>query len=130
MTCAAAAGATAAGAAAATPQAAVTALLFALHALEVALDRCGPLALANLRRLFEMFAAAHFGDHAGLLAAALEAAQGDFERLVFLDSYAWQSDHSPGARKRLMPLPYNRAAYSNAGCGRFAKHSGYRDFLR
>jgi hypothetical protein len=42
-------------------------------------------ALANRRRLFVVLAATHFRQYAGLLAGALEAAQGDVKGLVFLD---------------------------------------------
>src|SRR6185437_6754346 len=58
---------------------------FAGDATQVALDRRSALALAFLGRLLVELALARFGEHAGLLAGALEAAQGDFERLVLAD---------------------------------------------
>jgi len=44
------------------------------------------LALALGSRLFVELARAQFGEETGLLDRALEAAQGDVERLVLLDS--------------------------------------------
>src|SRR5262249_44719925 len=59
----------------------------ARHAAQVALHRRGGLALALLGRLLVELALAGLGQHAGLLAGALEAAQRDFERLVFSNFY-------------------------------------------
>src|SRR6056297_1332710 len=52
---------------------------------QMPLDGSGLLALSFLRRLLVEFAATRFGDHAGFFARTLEAAQGVFEWLVFLD---------------------------------------------
>src|SRR5690606_29591445 len=49
-------------------------------ATQMTLHRGGALALALLRRLFVELALAHFGQDAGLLAGALEAAQGKLGR--------------------------------------------------
>src|SRR5690606_2678021 len=54
-------------------------------AARLALHGGGGLALALLGRLLVVLALAGFGQHAGLLAGALEAAQGKLERLVFAD---------------------------------------------
>src|SRR5688572_8411505 len=54
-------------------------------ATRLALHRGGGLALAFLRRLLVELALAGLGEDAGLLAGALETAQGKFERLVFAD---------------------------------------------
>src|SRR5690606_23914108 len=54
-------------------------------AARLALHGGGGLALALLGRLFVVLALAGFGQHASLLAGALEAAQGKLERLVFAD---------------------------------------------
>src|SRR5688572_4012839 len=56
------------------------------HALVAALHRGGMLALALGGRLFVELPGAKLGEEAGLLDRALEAAQCDVERLVFLDS--------------------------------------------
>src|SRR6185437_1448317 len=58
---------------------------FARDATQVALHRRSALALAFLGRLLVKLALARFGEYTGLLASALEAAQGDFERLVLAD---------------------------------------------
>src|SRR3546814_4349168 len=58
-------------------------------AARLALHGGGGLALALLGRLLVVLALAGFGQHAGLLAGALEAAQGKLERLVFADFDAW-----------------------------------------
>src|SRR3546814_4952201 len=56
--------------------------LVARGAARLALHGGGGLALALLGRLLVVLALAGFGQHAGLLAGALEAAQGKLERLV------------------------------------------------
>src|SRR5664279_5081969 len=60
--------------------------LHAAHPLEVALDGCGLLALALGRWLLVELARAQIGQEAELLDGALEAAEGNVERLVFLDA--------------------------------------------
>src|SRR5690348_10080468 len=57
----------------------------ARDAAGLALHRGGGLALALLGRLLVELALAGFGQDAGLLAGALEAAQGKLERLVLAD---------------------------------------------
>ena len=52
----------------------------------MALHGSGELALALGSRLLVELARAQFGQQAGFLNAALEAAQGDFERLVFFNA--------------------------------------------
>src|SRR5690606_8686673 len=61
----------------------------ARHAACLALHRGRRLALALLGRLLVVLALAGLGEHAGLLAGALEATQGKLERLVFADFVAW-----------------------------------------
>ena len=61
--------------------------LLTADALVVALDGCGQLALALRGGLFVELARAQFGQQPGFLDGAFEAAQRDFKRLVFLDSY-------------------------------------------
>src|SRR5690554_4752010 len=62
-------------------------------ATRLALHRRGGLALALLRRLLVILALAGLGQDAGLLAGALEAAEGKLEGLVFADFDAghWES---------------------------------------
>src|SRR5690348_9406525 len=59
--------------------------------LHVALHGRGLLALALLGRLLVELAAAQLGHHAGLLAGALEAAQGGIEMFVLFDTHAGHS---------------------------------------
>src|SRR5258706_3420338 len=66
----------------------------ARHAAQMALHRRGGLALALLRRLFVELALARFGQHAGLFAGALEAAQGELERLVLANFDVGHGDSS------------------------------------
>src|SRR5690606_25544476 len=54
------------------------------------------LALALLGRLLVVLALAGLGEHAGLLAGALEATQGKLERLVFADFDAWHRNLGSG----------------------------------
>src|SRR5574343_273511 len=60
--------------------------LHAAHALVVALDGGGLLALALGGRLFVELAGAQLGQQTQLFDGALEATQSDVERLVFLDA--------------------------------------------
>jgi hypothetical protein len=53
--------------------------------LQVTLDRGSTGTLAHGGGLLIMLALAHFGENAGFLTGALEAAQGNVKRLVFLD---------------------------------------------
>src|SRR5690606_19399526 len=64
----------------------------ARHAACLALHRGGRLALALLGRLLVELALAGLGQHASLLAGALEATQGKLERLVFADFDAGHRD--------------------------------------
>src|SRR5690606_40963776 len=61
-------------------------------AASLALHRGSGLALALLGRLLVELALAGLGQHAGLLAGALEATQGKLERLVFADFDARHTD--------------------------------------
>src|SRR5689334_9959075 len=63
-------------------------------ALELPLDGGGALALALLARLLEVLVLAHVGQHTGFFAGALEAAEGNFKRLVVADSDGRHSNHS------------------------------------
>mgnify|MGYP001825694909 CR=1 FL=1 len=65
--------------------------VFARDFLGVAFNSGRLLAFAFLGRFFVELAAADFGQDTRLFAGALEAAQGDFERLVFAYFYLWQS---------------------------------------
>jgi len=58
----------------------------AAQALVVALDRSGELALALGGRFFVKLARAQLGEYACFLNGALEAADGNFKRLVFFDA--------------------------------------------
>ena len=71
---------------------AAAAVLFAAGALGLALHGGGLLALSDLGGLLVELAAAHLGQDAGLLAGALEAAQGRVKDFVFLYPYARQVD--------------------------------------
>src|SRR5579863_4585635 len=64
----------------------------ARHPLHVALDGRGLLALALLGGLLVELTAAQFGENAGLLAGALEAAQGGIEVLVLTHTHARHRD--------------------------------------
>src|SRR5690606_25264134 len=77
----------------------------------LALHRGGGLALALLGRLLVELALAGLGEHAGLLAGALEATEGKLERLVFADFDAGHLVVSGG----WAALWKGRAAYDN-GC--------------
>src|SRR5690606_22687818 len=75
----------------------------------LALHRGGGLALALLGRLLVELALAGLGQDAGLLAGALEAAEGKLEGLVFAD---FDAGHL-GARLRVLPGRQGEAAYGN-----------------
>src|SRR3546814_3387592 len=75
-------------------------------AARLALHGGGGLALALLGRLLVVLALAGFGQHAGLLAGALEAAQGKLERLVFADFDAWRSEEHTSELQSLMRISY------------------------
>src|SRR4249919_4217863 len=75
----------------------------------LALHRGGGLALAFLRGLLVELALAGLGEDAGLLAGALEAAQGKLERLVFADFDARHTVSLFGDR----PGHARRAAYDS-----------------
>src|ERR1700733_10746548 len=107
------------------------------QALQVALHRGGLLALTLLRRLLVEFAAAKLGEDTGLLACALETAQGRIETLAPANSNARPSDlnlrtmkarrHSPTGSRILrsalakgktgafwLPTPHSGALYIHA----------------
>src|SRR3546814_2129486 len=97
--------------------------LVARGAARLALHGGGGLALALLGRLLVVLALAGFGQHAGLLAGALEAAQGKLERLVFADFDAWHRNlcgfggparrRGPARGTRKPPESLRRAAYDS-----------------
>src|SRR3546814_7884373 len=86
-------------------------------------DVCSSELLALLGRLLVVLALAGFGQHAGLLAGALEAAQGKLERLVFADFDAWHRNlcgfggparrRGPARGTRKPPESLRRAAYDS-----------------
>src|SRR5690606_26526627 len=93
-------------------------------AARLALHGGGGLALALLGRLLVVLALAGFGQHAGLLAGAFEAAQGKLERLVFADFDAGHRNlcgleapagKATGRREgpRMPPDSFRRAAYDS-----------------
>src|SRR5690606_21835241 len=69
-------------------------------ATRLALHRRGGLALALLGRLLVKLALAGLGQHAGLFAGALEAAQGKLERLAFADFDARSDERRVGLETR------------------------------
>src|SRR5690606_39884767 len=81
----------------------------ARHAPQLTLHRSGGLALALLGRLLVELALAGLGEDAGLLASALEAAEGKLEGLVFAD---FDAGHL-GSRLRVLPGRQGEAAYDN-----------------
>src|SRR5690606_3920058 len=96
----------------------------ARRAARLALHGGGGLALALLGRLLVVLALAGFGQHAGLLAGALEAAQGKLERLVFADFDAGHRNlcglEAPAGKAlgpregpRMPPDSLRRAAYDS-----------------
>src|SRR5690625_4262504 len=97
---------------------------FAGAALHMALFGGCAFAFALLARFFEVFAAADFGQYAGLFTAALEPAQGNFEGLVVFHSYAGHAlNHSPemtasGCRAHVIVRQVSRAQNNRGKYGR------------
>src|SRR5690606_20563973 len=110
-------------------------------AARLALDGGGGLALALLGRLLVVLALAGLGEDAGLLAGALEAAQGKLERLVFANFDAGHRNLcgleapagkalGPRVGPRMPPDSLRRAVYDSgsppggATAGRFRARGG------
>src|ERR1700722_16188728 len=105
----------------------------ARDAAQMALHRCGGLALAFLRRLFVELALAGFGQDAGLFAGAFETAQRELERLVLAP---FDVGHVVSTVNYALFSGPSRVFYcaKRANCKGLPKKSrasaGHRDFVR